>query len=125
MHEQRLTDRVLSWTMYEAAPLASFTGPTDRGAVMVQPGPAAKQCRGKRSMFPLPFFACSPRESECSRTVKQRRDRIRHHVENCNKVIHGLNWLSGQAESGTGDYSCDALQQQVLVRVDGLEPEAQ
>ena len=104
----------------ELQPSAPSSEPNVMKAGMEQPGPAAKPSGGERSLFPLPFFACPAKKFGCSRPVKQRRDRIRRAVENCNEAIFGLNWLSGHRGCIPDGILVDGLQQQVMARVDGL-----
>ena len=104
----------------ELQPSAPSSEPSVMKAGMEQPGPAAKPSGGERSLFPLPFFACPAKKFGCSRPVKQRRDRIRRAVENCNEAIFGLNWLSGHRDCIPDGILVDGLQQLVMARVDGL-----
>ncbi|CAK9032346.1 Protein disulfide isomerase-like 2-1 [Durusdinium trenchii] len=91
-----------------------------RQEAMTQPGAAAAFSFKQRRLFPLPLFACPPRKLGTSRSVRQRRDRICRAFDNCNEVVRALNWLAGESEPQSSDFTVSAMQQQVLSRVEGL-----
>ena len=70
-------------------------------------------------MFPLPKFACPPRLQGVSRTVQQRRSRIRKVASSCNEVVDALNWMAGCYEGDLGDLP-SPMQAQAMARVEGL-----
>lgn len=84
-----------------------------------QPGAAAWPSRKERILFPLPRFACPPKLQGVSRTVQQRRLRIRNQVSNCNEVVDALNWMAGSRPGDLGDVP-SPMQAQAMARVEGL-----
>lgn len=91
-----------------------------REVAMEQPGPSAHFSRRQRKLFPLPFFARPEQKAQpCSRPVRQRRERIRRAIENCNQVVKALNWMAGCGpQDEPAPTSC--MQSQVMARVEGL-----
>ncbi len=106
----------------EAASFPSEVLPdeTMREEAMEQPGKPAFSSRRSRSLFPLPLFACPSDKAGVSRCVQRRRQRIQKVVENCNEVIHGLNWMAGYKKPQDESVAISPMQQQVMSRVDGL-----
>ncbi|CAE7458265.1 SLC34A1 [Symbiodinium microadriaticum] len=84
-----------------------------------QPGAAAWPSQKERILFPLPRFACPPKLQGVSRTVQQRRLRIRNQVSNCNEVVDALNWMAGSRPGDLGDVP-SPMQAQAMARVEGL-----
>ncbi len=87
---------------------------------MEQPGKPAFSSRHERRLFPLPLFARPSDKTEVSRCVQRRRLRIQKVVENCNEVIHALNWMAGHGMPQDESMTVSPMQQQVMSRVDGL-----
>ena len=90
-----------------------------RGVDMEQPGGAAHYSTKSRSLFPLPYPACSALTTGGCRSVRRRRARIQHLESNVKEVIWALNWMAGCDECDVSQ-PCSNLQQRVLQRVDGL-----
>ena len=84
-----------------------------------QPGAPAGHSTKEPQLFPLPRFACPPRLQGLSRTVQQRRSRIRKVVSNCNEVVDALNWMAGTCQADL-HVPPSPMQVQALARVEGL-----
>ena len=81
-------------------------------------GPSLQFRSGGADLFPLPYFASLPPKRGVSRTVAQRRDRIRKATENCNEAVFALNWMAGCGDMD-GDHR-GGMHDMVLSRMEGL-----
>ena len=81
------------------------------------PGPS-RQSHGGPDLFPLPCFACVPPKKGVSRTVAQRRNRIRRATENCNEAVFAMNWMAGCGDRDGKHLG--GMHDMVLSRVEGL-----
>eukprot|EP00438_Fugacium_kawagutii_P016537 Skav227298 [mRNA] locus=scaffold2645:95140:99516:- [translate_table: standard] len=86
---------------------------------MRQPGGAAHSSMKARSLFPLPYPACVSLNDGGCRTVRRRKERIRHLESNVKEVIWALNWMAGCKDDDVSQ-PCSPMQDEVLQRVDGL-----